>query len=168
MAERKSNLLKKTKTMTVYVYPKATAEERAEAEVLRKLGWIIKPGKVEEEKKPKEKIEITPEAVKNNAVELYDVIGKEDMVEYIKKLGKAEDLKAFAVASHKNVKGETVENKAGNAKYFHISAKRYFFETYFKEAWDGVIKPKLDERTFKTGAKKKLNELEAELLKLID
>ena len=165
---RKSNLIKKTKTMTVYVYSNATAEERKEAEELRVLGWTVKPVKEnKEDKKPREKVEITAEAVEKDAVGLYDIVGKEDMVDYIKKLAKAEDLKAFAVASHKNVKGEVIKNKDGNAKYFHISAKRYFFETYFKEAWDGVIKPKLDERTFKTGAKKKMSDLEAELLDLI-
>ena len=53
---RKSNLIKKTKTMTVYVYSNATAEERKEAEELRVLGWIIKP--VKENKEDKKEITV--------------------------------------------------------------------------------------------------------------
>ena len=85
------------------------------------------------------------------------------------------DLKAFAVASHKPVKkldkeGKEVEKKVKTKKntdipmYYHISAKRYFFETYFKELWDNQIKNKLNAKNKKTD---NIDKMEQELLKLL-
>jgi hypothetical protein len=159
---RKSNLIKREKKMTVYVFPNATSDELKEVETLKKLGWIIKPAtEKKEEKKKVTDVEITEDFnIK------FDEATKEQMIDFIKKFKSAEDLKMFAVASHKNKDGEVVKNKDGKPRYFHLNAKRYFYETFFSQRWV-EIKKMLDERGFKAGAKKKANALEEELLNLL-
>lgn len=160
---RKSNLIKREKKMTVYVFPNATADEFKEIETLKKLGWIIKPAteKKEEKKKVTKDVEITEDFnIK------FDEVTKEQMIEFIRKFKTEEDLKMFAVASHKNKAGEVKKNKDGKPRYFHLNAKRYFYETFFPKKW-ADIKKVLDERGFKAGAKKKANALEEELLNLL-
>lgn len=160
---RKSNLIKREKKMTVYVFPNATADELKEIEAYKKLGWIIKPAadKKEKEKKVTVDVEITEDFnIK------FDEATKEQMIEFIRKFKSNEDLKMFAVASHKNKAGEVVRNKDGKPRYFHLNAKRYFYETFFPKKWV-EIKKMLDERGFKAGAKAKANALEEELLNLL-
>lgn len=159
---RKSNLIKREKKMTVYVFPNATSDELKEVETLKKLGWIIKPAtEKKEEKKKVTDVEITEDFnIK------FDEATKGQMIEFIKKFKSNEDLKMFAVASHKNKDGEVVKNKDGKPRYFHLNAKRYFYETFFPKKWV-EIKKMLDERGFKAGAKKKANALEEELLNLL-
>lgn len=161
MAKRKSNLIKREKTMTVYVFPNATPEELKVVETLRKLRWTVKPATEKKQEVKKTHGEITEDFnIK------FDEATKEEMIEFIKKFKSDEDLKGFAVASHKNKAGETVFNKDGKPRYFHLNAKRYFYETFFPKKWV-EIKKMLDERGFKAGAKAKLNALEEELLGLL-
>lgn len=158
---RKSNLIKREKKMTVYVFPNATAEELKETEILKKLGWIVKPATEKEKEVKKSHGEITEDFnIK------FDEATKEEMIEFIKKFKTDEDLKMFAIASHKNKAGEIVKNKDGKPRYFHLNAKRYFYETFFPKKWTD-IKEMLDARGFKAGAKAKANALEDELLNLL-
>lgn len=164
MAKRKSNLIKREKKMTVYVFDKATADELKEVETLRKLGWIVKPAT---EKKEEVKVKHIVDEEFN--IE-YDDVVKEDMVEFIKKYH-PEDLKEFAIASHtssgKKHNGEMIKNKDGKPRYLHISAKNWFYKHYFAETKWVKIEKMLEDRKFKSSEKAKANALENELLGLL-
>lgn len=179
MAEkRKKGYKVYTEKKKVFIYPDATNEEKeVVAHYESVLGYTICLGK----RKAEEETVDTAEKIdlKNinadNAWEAYNKITKQEMYDYIVANKPEEDLKAFAVASHKPVKkldkdGNEVEKKVKTKKntdipmYYHISAKRYFFETYFKEVWDGEINPKLEKnRTPVT----KTDALEDALLKFL-
>jgi hypothetical protein len=160
----------------VFIYPDATNEEKeVVAHYESVLGYTIFLGK----RQAKEETVDTAEKIdlKNinaeNAWEAYNKITKQEMYDYIVANKPEEDLKAFAVASHKPVKkldkeGKEVEKKVKTKKntdipmYYNISAKRYFFETYFKELWDNQIKNKLNAKNKKTD---NIDKMEQELLK---
>lgn len=177
MAEkRKKGYKVYTEKKKVFIYPDATNEEKeVVAHYESVLGYTIFLGK----RQAKEETVDTAEKIdlKNinaeNAWEAYNKITKQEMYDYIVANKPEEDLKAFAVASHKPVKkldkeGKEVEKKVKTKKntdipmYYHISAKRYFFETYFKELWDNQIKNKLNAKNKKTD---NIDKMEQELLK---
>lgn len=162
----------------VFIYPDATNEEKeVVAHYESVLGYAIFLGKrqqKEEKVDTAEKIDLE-NINAENAWNAYNKISKEEMYNYIEEHN--EDLKAFAVASHKPVKkkDETEEdlakriktNEDGEPMYYHISAKRYFFETYFKELWDNQIKDKLNAKNKKTDKIGKEETMEQKLLELL-
>lgn len=162
----KREKVKSGKKPTVYVSKNATVEELEEVNRLVSLGWISKPMK---DKKP----EVIHTITKDFNIH-YDEATKNDMVKFIKEFF-PETLKNFAVESHKNSKGEVIYTTIKNegkpdtkkAKYFHITAKNYFYQTYFPERWKNEIKPMLDERNFKNRKKNEANVLEDELQELL-
>lgn len=182
MAEkRKKGFSKYDKKKIIRIFPDATDEEKeivAQYESI--LGYTVVLG----QRTPKDANKKAVDSAKKNYLEdinednawnAYNKISKEEMYNYIKEHNK-EDLKAFAVASHKPVKkkDETEEdlakriktNEDGEPMYYHISAKRYFFETYFKELWDNQIKDKLNAKNKKTD-KDEEETTEQKLLKLL-
>lgn len=160
MAKRKAGIVKRQKGThknTVYVYPEATAEELEEVKKLIAIGWTSKIGK------RKEEVEVEPHEITKEFNIGYDEVRKEDMVKYIK--GFVEDkeaLKNFAIAAHKTVKGKENLDKNGKPKYNHIAAKQYFYKTFFPKKWEDIEKM-LDERKFKTKAKKEAADIDKEL-----
>ena len=155
-----SNLIKRTKSLTVIVKDGATAEELKEVRRLVELGWVSKPQK--KEKKEEISHEITAEFNIS-----YDDVRKVDMVKYIKEFVKDENaLKEFAIAAHKKVNGEPSVTEKGKPKFNIIAAKRYFYATYFKEEWKKIEKT-LEDRKFKSKAAKEKNEIQKELLSLL-
>lgn len=165
------NYIVKTSKGIVYLRNGITAEEEAE---VRKLysKWEIKRCKP-----PKKKPE---KHVVNKEFNIsYDEVQKEDMIKYIKEyVDDPNALKEFAIASHKTKKGQqkiinkTINNKEVKvAQYFHLSAKDYFFEKYFPEKWEEILKMKEDRQ--KKFVKKKSEEaiakenMELELQKLL-
>lgn len=157
-----SNLIKKEKTLTVYVKENATAEELKEVKRLVEIGWTSKPCK------PKVKKEEIPHEITKDFKIKYDEVRKVDMVKYIKEFVDDENaLKEFAKASHKLKNGQPSLTKSGKRKFNIISAKKYFYSTYFAEEWKKIEKM-LEDRKFKSKAAKENNEIEKELLDLLD
>ena len=156
-----SNLIKRTKSLTVIVKDGATAEELKEVRRLVELGWVSKP------QKKKEKKEEIPHEITAEFNISYDDVRKVDMVKYIKEFVKDENaLKEFAIAAHKKVNGEPSVTEKGKPKFNIIAAKRYFYATYFKEEWKKIEKT-LEDRKFKSKAAKEKNEIQKELLSLL-
>ena len=158
-----SNLIKRTKSLTVIVKEGATAEELKEVRRLVELGWVSKP------QKKKAKKEEVPHEVTAEFNISYDEVRKVDMVKYIKQfiLEKDENaLKNFAIAAHKKVNGEPSVTEKGKPKFNIIAAKRYFYATYFKEEWKKIEKT-LEDRKFKSKDAKEKNEIQKELLSLL-
>lgn len=140
----KNYIVKKSKGI-VYLRNGIT---KAEEEEVRKLypKWTIIPCKPA--KKKPEAHTITKEFDVS-----YDEVQKEDMVKYIKEFKKDDPdaLKNFAVASHKSKKGEVkmiTKKKDGKdvkvAQYYHLSAKDYFFQTYFADRWEEILEMKAE------------------------
>lgn len=158
-----SNLIKRTKSLTVIVKEGATAEELKEVKRLVELGWVSKP------QKKKEKKEEIPHEITAEFNISYDKVRKVDMVKYIKQFVLEKDenaLKNFAIAAHKKVNGEPSVTDKGEPKFNIIAAKRYFYATYFKEEWKKIEKT-LEDRKFKSKAAKENNEIQKELLALL-
>lgn len=162
-----SNLIKKKKTLTVYVKENATAEELKEVKRLVELGWVSKPCKPKAEQK-----EVVPHEVTKDFNISYDEVRKEDMYKYVKEFVTDEEKKkAFAVAAHSNIKGEMLykEDKKNNTKipkYNQIAAKQFFYKTFFPEKWKEIEKM-LEERKFKSAKAKEKNEMENYFLDLM-
>lgn len=156
-----SNLIKRTKSLTVIVKEGATAEELKDVRRLVECGWTSKP------MKKKEKKEEIPHEITAEFNIGYDDVRKVDMVKYIKEFVKDENaLKEFAIAAHKKVNGEPSVTEKGEPKFNIIAAKRYFYATYFKEEWKKIEKT-LEDRKFKSKAAKEKNEIQKELLDLL-
>lgn len=136
------NYIVKSSKGIVYLRNGITKEEEAEVRRLYS-NWEIIPCKPPK-KKPEKHI------VDKDFNISYDEVQKEDMVNYIKQYVEDPDaLKKFAIASHQSKKGkQKIVNKIIDkkevkvAQYFHLSAKDYFFKTYFPEKWEEIQKMK--------------------------
>ena len=156
----KSNLIMREKTCVVYVKNGATAEELEKVKRLRELGWISKPCITKEEK---EKNKINHDVTKDFNIS-YDEVHKEDMIKYLEDYGTEEQKKAFAYHAFRDINGNPVYNKDGKPKFNMISAKRYFYKTFFSDRWIAIEKM-LEDRKFKASKKK---ETEDKLLKWLN
>lgn len=153
----KSNLIKKTKTMVVFVKSTATEEELKEVNRLVSIGWTSKPCITKEEKE-KNKIKHKVDEKFNIS---YDEVLKEDMIEYLEKYKSEKEQKDFAYHAFRTINKEIVYNKDGKPRFNMISAKQYFYKTFFPEKWEEIDK-KLKARQWQ---KKNKEETEDKLLK---
>ena len=166
------NYIVKPSTGTVYLRQGITKKEEDE---VRKLysHWVIKPCKPAKKK---------PEAhtITEDFNIPYDEVQKEDMYKYIKQFKTEQDLKDFAIASHKSKKGEIKKVKKmiirnGKKKeeevlqYFHIAAKDYFFATFFPKRWEEILAMKEERKAkFSKGKSEEAKQKEAMELELLD
>lgn len=160
----KKNYKVMKKTQKIFVRTdKVTEEELKEIEKYRILKWGIFP--MSEKKEVEEKEETINEITEEFNID-FDKVKKEEMIEFIKKYH-PDDLKDFAINSHKDINGETKYSKKGKPTYQTFAAKIYFFKKFFPDRWANEIEPKRKDRFYKESTKAKKKSSEAELLALL-